>query len=134
MDLKKLTANDIECLLGVRKSDQHILELLGYGYSTEGQKRFRAERPDTYQQISEHLAAVLEKNGLFPASIDPHNPGSATFIQRMGSLYKISSLEEIGIGKEKRFEGEFMTLGDAIRAYVRRCANPDYIRVDQQQA
>jgi hypothetical protein len=89
---------------------------------------------DTYQQISEHLAAVLEKNGLFPASVDPHNPGSATFIQRMGSLYKISSLEEIGIGKEKRFEGEFMTLGDAIRAYVRRVANPDHIRVDQQQA
>jgi len=128
-DLKKLTATEIECLLGIRESDQHALELLGYDFTTKGQKRFKSERPNPFQQISEYIASALQTGDTFPVGMDLQNPGAATFILRVGVSFKISSLEEIGIGKYQRFESDAMTQGEAIRKYVREVANPDYIAI-----
>lgn len=90
---------------------------------------FKAEQPNIFLQISQHIGAALQSFGKFPEGIDPGNPGAATFILRTRGSFKISSLEEIGIGKYQRFESDAMTQANAIREYVRRVGNPDYIAV-----
>jgi hypothetical protein len=62
--MKTLSTEDIEFLLGVRASELHPLDILGYGYTSEGARRFRDEHPDFVPQIIAHVQSVLRTAGV----------------------------------------------------------------------
>jgi hypothetical protein len=126
--LKTLSADEIECLLGIRSSDAHPLDILGYGYSSEGARRFRAEQPDFLPQIAAHVRSVLAREGIFPKGTDPDNAGYKTFIRTDGASFWISSMEEVGFSRFERFSTGPMSEKEAICEYIQQVANPDYIR------
>jgi hypothetical protein len=78
--MKTLSPDEIECLVGARPSSAHPLDILGYGYTSEGARRFRAEKPDFLPQIVAHVESVLVEGGVFPEGANPDNPGFGTFI------------------------------------------------------
>ena len=126
-EVKNLSSDEIECLLGIRATDAHPLDILGYGYSSEGTRRFRTENPDFLPQIVAHVRSVLAKAGIFPAQTNPTDPGYRTFIQADGSLFRVSSVEEIGFGQLDRIVTDAMPETEAIHEYIRQVANPDYV-------
>jgi hypothetical protein len=129
--MKTLCPDEIECLLGVRASDFHPLDILGYGYSSEGARRFRAEQPDFLPQIAAYVRCVLERQRIFPKETDPGNPGYRTFIRADGVSFRISSMEEIGFSRYERLSTDPMPETEAIQEYIRRVANPDYVHSAQ---
>ena len=124
--MKTLTADEIESLLQ-RPNDRHPLDIFGYGYTSEGIRRFRAERPDFCPQIIAHIESVLRTSGIFPPHVERDNPGSTAFIYAEGSSFRISSLEEVGLARYQRVSSEALPEREAILAYIRRLANPDYV-------
>jgi hypothetical protein len=129
--MKTLSANDIECLLGIRASQAHPLEILGYGSTSEGAQKFGAEQPDFLPQIEAYVRSGLEREGIFPMGTDPDNPGPATCIRGDGDLYTVSSMEDTGTGIQERFSSVPLSETEAVMEYIRRVANPDYIRCVQ---
>lgn len=129
--MKTLSADEIECLLGIRASDAHPLDILGYGYSSEGARRFRAEQPDFMPQIAAHVRSVLVREGIFPKDTDPDNAGFRTIIVADGASFKISSMEEIGFSRYERFSTGPMSETAAIHEYIQQVANPDYVHSAQ---
>ena len=127
--MKMLTPSEIECLLGIRGSADHPLDILGYGYTSEGARRFRAERPDFLPQISAYVQSSLQKMGIFPSVIDPENPGFRTFIRADRGLFRISSMEETGLSRYERIITDLMPETEAINEYIRRVVNSDYVHV-----
>ena len=125
--MKTLSPEEIECLLGIGGSSAHPLDILGYGYSSEGVQRFRAEQPDFMPQIAAYVRSVLVRKGIFPKETDPSNAGFRTFIQADGALFRISSIEEIGFSRYERISTGPMPEKEAIQEYIRQVANPDYI-------
>src|SRR5579864_2427135 len=100
--MKTLSANEIEFLLGIRGSKDHPLDILGYGYTSEGAERFRRERPDFLPQIVAYVQSVLRQTGVFPKDTDPENAGYRTFIRRADGSFTISKMEEIGFSRYER--------------------------------
>jgi hypothetical protein len=127
--LKTLSEAEIESLLGIRKTADHPLDVLGYGFTTEGQKRFHSEHPNFYPQIAEYVKTVLRREGVFPSDTDVANPGLRTFIRADGSMFRISTLEETGLSRYERITSRALSEREAIREYVRQVANPDYIAI-----
>ena len=125
--MKTLSPEDIEALLGIRASKEHPLDILGYGYTSEGSRRFHAEQPDFLPQIEAYVRNVLREAGIFPNGTKPEDAGYATFIQAEGPSYRFSSMEEIGFSRYERISSEPMSEAEAVRAYIRREANPDYV-------
>ena len=125
--MKTLSPLEIESLLGIRPCTEHPLDILGYGYTTEGARRFRAEKPDFQPQLVEHVHRVLAEQGVFPPAVDRQNPELATFIVLDQGWFRLSTMEEIGVGRFERFFSPPMSAKDAAEDYVRRVANPDYI-------
>ena len=125
--MKTLSPEDIEALLGIRASKEHPLDILGYGYSSEGSRRFHVEQPDFLPQIEAYVRSVLRVAGIFPRGTKPQDAGYATFIQPEGPLYRVSRMEEIGFSRNERIPSEPMSEAEAVRAYIRRVANPDYV-------
>ncbi len=125
--MKTLSPDEIECLLGVQLSIDHPLDILGYGYTSEGVRRFRNERPCFLPQIVEYVRSVLTAEGIFPRATDPNNPGLKTFIRGDRGSFSISSMEEIRYGKYQRLTTDPMSESEAIHTYIRLVANPDYI-------
>jgi hypothetical protein len=132
--MKTLSTDEIECLLGVRPSDAHPLDILGYGYSSDGARRFRAEQPDFLPQIVAHVQSVLRTADIFPRDTDPASAGFRTFIRREGALFTISSLEEVGFSRFQRITTKPQSETSAIREYIRRVANPDYVCIVEAMA
>ena len=129
--MKTLAPDEIESLLQARPNDRHPLDILGYGYTSDGARRFRTERPDFCPQIVAHIESVLQASGIFPQHIDRNNPGSATFLYVDGSSFRVSSLEEVGLCRYQRFSSEPLPEREAILAYIRRVANADYVHCQQ---
>ena len=125
--MKTLSTEDIECLLGVRATDQHPLDILGYGYTSEGARRFRAERPDFIPQIVAHVQRALQSGGVFRPDIDVRDAGWRTFIRGDGDAFTVSSMEEIGLSHFERIPSQPMSEAAAIREFIRLAANPDYV-------
>lgn len=125
--VKILSPDEIECLLGIRASDAHPLEILGYGYCSEGAQRFREERPDFLPQIVAYVRSVLVREGVFPKGTDPNDAGYRTLIQADRALFKVSNMEEIGVGRYARISSDPMPETEAIREYIRKVASPDYV-------
>jgi hypothetical protein len=125
--LKTLAPDEIELLLQARPNDRHPLDILGYGYTSDGARRFRTERPDFSPQIIAHIGRILRASGIFPAHLDRNNPGSTAFIYADGSSFRVSSLEEVGVSRDERLSSEPLSEREAILAYIRRVANSDYV-------
>ena len=126
--MKTLSPNDIECLLGVRACKEHPLDVLGYGYTSEGARQFRIEQPDVLPQLVAHVRSVLRAEGLFPKGTVPAEAGYRTFILADGASFRVSSMQEIGLSRFERILSNPMSEAEAIREYIRRVANPDYVR------
>jgi hypothetical protein len=129
--LKTLTPDEIESLLQARPSARHPLDILGYGYTSDGARRFRTERPDFSPQIIAHIESVLRASGIFPPHVDRDDPGAATFIYADGSSFRVSSLEEVGLSRYQRLSSEPLPERKAILAYIRGVANPDYVHCQE---
>lgn len=125
--MKTLSTDEIDCLLGVHASNAHPLDILGYGYTSEGARRFRAERPDFLPQIAAHVQSILQAAGIFPKDTNPDDAGFRTFIRRAGASFTISSVEEIGLNRYERITSKPMSETAAIRQYIRQVVNPDYV-------
>jgi hypothetical protein len=125
--LKTLTANEIEELLGVRATNDHPLDILGFGFTTEGVERFRAEHPDFFPQVKAHIRQQLAVCGHFPEGIDAEDSDHRTFIRKMSSGYLMSSEEEIALYRYEPVVTEFDSEDQAISAYVERVASSDYL-------
>ncbi len=126
--MKTLSPDKIECLLGIRAFDAHPLDILGYGYSSEGARRFRAERPNFLPQIASYVRSVLAGAGIFPRETNLNDPGYSTLIRADGASFIISGMEEIGFSRFGRFSSGPMSETEAIHEYIRRVSNPDYVR------
>jgi len=126
--MKTLSEDEIESLLGVCQSEDHPLDILGYGFTSEGVRRFRAERPDFLPQIFAYVQRILRESRVFPALTSPDDAGFKTFIHADGAAFKVSRMEEIGVGRYERISSGPLSEAEAIREYVRRVVNPDYIR------
>src|SRR5436190_15009869 len=111
--MKTLSPEDIEALLGIRVSKEHPLDILGYGYTSEGSRRFHAEHPDFLPQIEAYVGNVLREVGIFPKGIKPEEVGYATFIHAEGPLYRVSGMEEIGFSRYERISSEPMSEAEA---------------------
>ena len=122
--MKTLSTKEIESLLGIPGSGDHPLEILGYGYTSEGARRFRTERPDFVPQIVAHVQSILRAADIYPRDTDPGDAGWWTFIRHDGGSFTISSMEEIGFGRFERIVSEPMSETAAIREFIRRAANP----------
>ena len=131
--MKALSPDEIEFLLGVRVSNEHPLDILGYGYTSEGSRRFRAEQPDFLPQIAAYVRTVLLREGIFPKGTNPGDPGFSTFIRADGPSFRVSSMEEIGVCRYERMSSNPMTEAEAIHEYIRRVANPDYVHCTQRK-
>ena len=129
--MKTLSPDEIECLLGIRATNDHPLDILGYGYSSEGARRFRTEQPDFLPQIAAYVQSVLLREGIFPKGTNPGDPGWRTFIRADGASFRISSMEEIGFSRYERIFTDAMPETEGIREYIRRVANPDYVHSAQ---
>ena len=125
--MKTLTANEIEELLGIRTTNEHPLDILGFGFTTEGAARFRAERSDFLPQVKAHIRQQLEASGRFPAGVDVEDPGHRSFIRKVAIGYLMSSEEEIALHRYARIVTELASEDQAISAYLERAANPDYL-------
>ncbi len=125
--MKTLASDEIEALLGVRPLHEHPLEILGYGFTSEGMRRFRAERPNFLPQLEAYVQSVLARAGVFPEGTERENPGTRTFIYRDGASFKLSSVEEVGLGRYERFSTGPLSAIEAVHAFIRRVANPDYV-------
>lgn len=122
-----LSTEQIEYLLGVRASDTHPLEILGYGHTSEGAQRFRAEQPDFMPQLIAHVRSVLSMEGIFPKGMVPNDLREKTIIRTEGELFIVSSMEEVGVGNYERVSTRPMTEIEALHEYIRRVTNPDYV-------
>src|SRR5947209_302548 len=100
--MKMLSPDDIECLLGVRPSKAHPLDILGYGYSSEGARLFRAERLNFLPQIVAYIQSVLARSGVFPEGINRENAGFRVFLYPQASAFWLSRREEVGLGRYER--------------------------------
>jgi hypothetical protein len=127
--MKTLSTEEIECLLGVRASDQHPLDILGYGYTSDGVHRFREERPDFLPQIVGHVQRVLQMVGAFPPDMYTRDAGRRTFIRHDGDSFTVSSMKEIGLSRYERITSQRMSEAAAIHEVIRLVANPDYVCV-----
>src|SRR5205085_9617598 len=116
-----------ESLLQARPNDRHPLDILGYGYTSDGACRFRTERPDFSPEIIAHIESVLRASSIFPPHVDRDDPGSTTFIYTDGSSFRVSSVEEVGLARYQRLLSEPMNQKDAIIAYIRSVANAEYV-------
>ena len=125
--MKILSSDEIDCLLGIRATGAHPLDILGYGYSSDGADRFRAEKPDFLPQIVAQVRTVLARDGIFPAQTNPVDAGCRTFIRADGALFRISSMEEVGLSRFERITTDPMPEAEAIHEYIRKVANPDYV-------
>jgi hypothetical protein len=125
--MKTLSPDDIDCLLGIRACDDHPLDILGYGYSSEGARRFRSEQPDFLPQIVAYIQNVLMKEGIFPKQTNLSDPGFKTFIQSDRGLFRVSSVEEVGFSKLERIVTNRLPAIEAIQVYIRKVTNPDYV-------
>ncbi len=125
--MKTLSPDEIECLVGARPSNVHPLDMLGYGYTSEGTRRFRAEKPDFLPQIVAHLQSVLVRVGVFPEGINRDDPGFKTFIYTDGTSFRISSMAEVGVSRYERVSTGPLSETEATHEYIRKVANPDYI-------
>ncbi len=128
--MKTLSDLEIECLLGIQSTTDHSLDILGYGFSTDGTRRFRFERPNFYPQLAWFIERVLSETPIFPSRINPNDPGFSTFIRANNSGFCVSALEEIGVGRYERILSPTLSKQEAIREYVHRVVNPDYIWCD----
>ena len=126
--MKTLAPGEIEALLGVRHSHDHPLDILGYGFTSEGARRLRAERPDFLPQIVAYMQGVLATAGVFPEGAKRDNPEMTTFVYRDGASFKVSSTEEAGIGRYERVSTGPLSEMEALHAFIRRVTNPDYVR------
>ncbi len=129
--MKLLSPNEIECLLGVQASTVHPLDILGYGYTSEGARRFRAEQPDFLPQIVAYVRSVLGREGIFPQDADPGDAGYRTFLKADGLSFRISRMVEVGFSRYERISTDLLSETEAINGYIREVANPDYIHVAQ---
>jgi hypothetical protein len=129
--VKILSTEEIECLLRIRASDDHPLEILGYGYTSDGARRFRAEQPDFLPQIAAYVQSVLQTAGIFPRDTDPENAGFRTFIRRDGGLFTLSSVEDVSLSRYERIRSAPMSEAVAIGEYIRHVVNPDYVCVSE---
>jgi hypothetical protein len=125
--MKILTPDEIECLLGLKSTGLHPLDILGYGYSSEGVRKFRAEQPDFFPQIAAHVQAALNKTRIFPADTNPDDPGYRTFIHAEGAAFKVNSAEEVGLSRFARISTGPLSEADALQKYIERVVNPDYV-------
>lgn len=123
-----LSQEQIEYLLGVRASKTHPLDVLRYGHTSEGVRRFRAEQPDLLPQLVAHVRSVLAKESIFPKGTVPDDLGEKTIIRTEGEMFVVSSMEEAGVGRYERISTRPMPEIEAIHEYIRRVANPDYVR------
>jgi hypothetical protein len=121
--MKTLSPEDIERLVGARPSSDHPLEILGYGFTSDGVRRFRAEQPDYLPQIVAHIRSVLIRAGIFPEGTNPDDAGFRTFIYSDGAHFRVSSTEEVGMGRYKRISTGPLPETDAINKYV-HCPQP----------
>src|ERR1700722_2906760 len=128
MLMKILSPDEIDSLLEVRPTDAHPLDILGYGYTTEGADKFRAEQPNFVPQIAAYVHRVLESVGIFPPDIDLAAAGYRTFIRKTGKVFEVSSMEEIGSSRFERFATGPFSEQEAVRKYIERVTNPDYIQ------
>lgn len=78
------------------------MDVLGYGYTSEGNQRFRSERPDFLPQLAAYIQRVLQATDIFPKDTNPENAGLRTFVQRDGNSFTISSVEEVGLSRYER--------------------------------
>ena len=134
MAMKTLSTEDIEFLLGIRASKLHPLDILGYGYTSEGARLFRDERPDFVPQIFAHVQSILRTAGVFPRDTDPRDFGWQTFIHRDGDSFTVISMEEIGLSRYERITSQPMSEAAAIREFIRLVTNPDYICIADTMA
>ncbi|HWQ92537.1 MAG TPA: hypothetical protein VN673_12765 [Clostridia bacterium] len=125
--MKTLSPDDIECLLGVRACKEHPLDVLGYGYTSEGARRFRTEQPDVLPQLEAYVQGVLRAEGIFPKGTNPDDAGYRTFIFADGGSFRVSSMEETGFSRFERMLSSPASEAEAVRDYIRRVANPDYV-------
>jgi hypothetical protein len=127
-----LCTKQIEYLLGVRASDTHPLDVLGYGHTSEGARRFRTEQPDFVPQLIAHVQSVLAKEGIFPKGTALDDLRHTTIIRSEGEMFVVSCLEEAGVGRYERISTSPMPEGAALHEYIRRVANPDYVRLPKR--
>lgn len=125
--MKTLSPDEIECLVGARPSSVHPLDILGYGHTSEGARRFREEQPDYLPQIVAYVQSVLGRGSVFPEDTNPDDPGFGTFIYGDGQSFRVSSMEEIGVARCERISTGPLSAIEAIHVYLRRVANPDYV-------
>jgi hypothetical protein len=125
--MKSLSPDEIECLLEVRPSKAHPLDILGYGYSSEGARLFRAERPDFLPQIAGYIRSVLARSGVFPEGINRENAGFRAFLYPQASAFWLSRVKAVGLGRYERIVSGPMSEREAITDYIQSVANPDYI-------
>ncbi len=129
--MKTLSPFEIECLLGIRNTDAQPLDILGYGSTPEGARRFRAEQPDFLPQLVHYIERGLDREGIFPTGTDPADLGLTTCLVAEGELYRMSSMDPVAPGKLERFTTCLMPENEAIQEYIRRVANPEYIHSAQ---
>ena len=126
MSVKTLTPEEIECLL-FRPTKLHPLDILGYGYTSEGARRFRAEKPDFLPQIFAYIQKVLEDHKIFPPETVSNNPGYRAFIYADGTSFRVSYVEEVSLSRLDRFSSKPLSVAEAARPYVKIVTNPDYL-------
>jgi len=125
--MKTLAPEEIECLVGAKHSDLHPLDILGYGFTSEGARRFRAEQPRFLPQIVAYIQSVLVRASIFPEQTNPDDPGIKPFIYADGSSFKISMMVEAGVGRFERICTGPLPETEAIQKYVRTAVNTDYV-------
>lgn len=125
--MKTLKANEIEKLLRVCQTNEHPLDILGFGFTTEGAIRFRAEQPNFLPQVKAHIRQQLAVYGHFPEGAHTEDSEHRTFIKKLASGYLMSSEEEVALYRYVPVVTEFDSEDQAISAYVERVASSDYL-------
>jgi hypothetical protein len=121
---------DVLELLGYVAGDRHPLEILGYGYSTRGVQRFRAERPNFLPQVCQLIEASLAEAGSFPREPGEDVLKEGTYLERRpDGVVVLNTSVEVGISRTARVQMDFTSSQHAVMELIRRVGNSAYLPV-----
>jgi hypothetical protein len=85
-----LSSDDMLVLLGYKESCRHVLEILGFEYSSKGRQLYSQKSPSIGLQLIECILGNLKINGFFPSEYEDSHPDSyCAFIENGNCLVEI---------------------------------------------
>lgn len=85
-----LSSDDMLDLLGYKESGRHVLEILGYEYSSKGRQLYSEESPSIGPHLMKYILDNIGVNGFFPSGYAHNHPDSyCSFIENNNCLVEI---------------------------------------------